>query len=56
MEVRGEGDVLVSLLGCMKWVCGRILGKVGGRSIVTPDLKWAMVPRLGSSLTCGVWI
>jgi hypothetical protein len=49
-----EGGVLVSLLRRMEWVYGRILGKVGGRFVVTPDLKWVMVPRLNSSMTCGV--
>jgi hypothetical protein len=39
MKVHGEGSVLVSLLGHMGWVYRRILGRVVGSSIVTPDLK-----------------
>lgn len=53
MEVLGEGGVLVSLLGCMGWVYKRILGGLGGSSVITPDLKWVMVPRFWLDLWRG---
>jgi len=56
MEVHGEGVVLVSPLGRMVWVYGRILGNVGGRSVVTSDLKWVMAPRFVFGMTCGAGI
>jgi hypothetical protein len=39
MEVHGEGGVLVSLLGHMGWVYGRILGGIEEGFVVTPDLR-----------------
>jgi hypothetical protein len=56
MEVYGEGSVLVSLLRRMGWVNGRILGGVGGNSVVTPDLNREMTPMLDSSMIFGVRI
>jgi hypothetical protein len=40
MEVHEEGGVLVSLLGHMGWVYGKILGKVGKIFVVIPDMSW----------------
>ena len=56
MEVLGEGGVLVSLLGCLGRLYGKILEGVGESSMVTPNLKWMMVPMLGSSMIFGVRI
>jgi hypothetical protein len=54
MEVHGEDGVLVSLLGRMGWVYGRILGEVGRSSVVIPDLRWKIAPRLDSGMVFGV--
>jgi integral membrane sensor domain MASE1 len=54
--VLGDGGVLVSLLGHMGWVYGRIFIGVGGSSVVAPDLKWVMAPRLDSGMIFGVVI
>jgi hypothetical protein len=56
MKAHGEGGVLVSLLGFMWWVYGRILGGVGGSFVVVLDLRWEMVARLDSCLAFGVGI
>jgi hypothetical protein len=56
MEALGEGGVLVSLLGLMRWVYGRILGGAESGSIITPDLKWEMAPRLDFGMIFGVGI
>jgi hypothetical protein len=56
MEVHREGGVLVSLLGCIGWVYGRILGGVGKRFVVTPDLKWEIALRFNSGMIFGVGI
>jgi hypothetical protein len=54
MEVHGKGGVLVSLLRCMGWVYGRILGGVGESFL---DLRWAMAPRLDFDMIfgAGIW-
>ena len=56
MEFYGEGDVLVSLLACMEWVYGKILGGLGGSFVVIPDLKWKMAQRLDFDMIFGVGI
>jgi hypothetical protein len=56
MEVHGVDGVLVSLLGCMGWGYGRILGGVGGSSQVIPDLRWEMAPKLNFGVIYGVGI
>ena len=56
MEVLGEGGVLVSMLGCMGWVYGRKLGRVGGSFVITSDLKCVMVQRLGAGMIFDVGI
>jgi voltage-gated potassium channel Kch len=57
MEVHGEGGVLVSLLGHMGRVYGRVLGGVGGSYVVTRSLKWVMALRLdfGMIFSVGIW-
>jgi len=44
MEVHGE-CVLVSLLGHMGWVYGRILRGVERSFVGTPGLRWKTAPR-----------
>lgn len=47
MAVHGVA-ILMSLMGCMRWSYGRILGGVGGSFQVIPDLRWEMDPKLYS--------
>ncbi len=56
MEVHGEGNVPVSISGLMRWVYGRVLGEVGRSFVVIPDLRWEMIPRIDSGMTCDVRI
>jgi hypothetical protein len=43
LVVHGVGGVLLSVLGLVGWVYGRILGEVGGISLAIPDLRWDMI-------------
>lgn len=56
LVVHGVDGVLMSLLGCMGWGFGRILGGVGRNFQVIPDLRWEIAPRLVSGIIYGVGI
>jgi hypothetical protein len=55
-SVLGEGGVLISLLGHMRLIYGRLLEGVGGSSLVILDLGWKMALRLVFSMICGLGI
>lgn len=54
LEVLREDGVLVSLLGRVGWVYGRILCGVRRSFVVSLDLRWEMTPRLDFGKIFGV--
>jgi hypothetical protein len=54
MVVHGVGNVLLSLLECLEWGYGRILGKDGKNFRVLPDLRLEIDPGLALAMISGV--
>jgi hypothetical protein len=54
LVICGVGSVLMSLLGCMEWGCGRILGRVWRSFQFIQDLMREMAPRPVSGMIFGV--